>query len=68
MWLPVVGVAVVPVVLVVDVLLRVAADRNTLPLHRMTEQTARCRAVLLNYPRLTVMMHRKEGWGGGAAV
>lgn len=57
MWLPVVGVAVVPVVvlvvpvvLVVDVLLRVAADRNTRPLHRMTEQTARCRAVLLNYP------------------
>lgn len=50
MWLPVVGVAVVLVVLVVDVLLRVAADRNTRPLHRVTEQTARCRAVLLNYP------------------
>lgn len=47
MWLPAVGVAA----LVVDVPLRVVADRNTRLLHRMTDrpvvkQTAGCMAAL----------------------
>lgn len=63
MWLPAVGVAVLAVP-VADVLSLVAADRNTQPLHRLTEQAARCQAELLKYPPADVDDARGRGEGG----